>query len=72
MANVKEILEGKAALMSRLRDIVEEIENESMTGVLLTYKDGELSLNLLNVNEIEATRMLISATSAAMRSGGVQ
>jgi len=72
MANEKEILEGKPALMSRLRDIVEEIENESMTGVLLTYKDGELSLNLLNVNEIEATRMLISATSAAMRSGGVQ
>ena len=72
MANEKEILEGKAAVMSKLRDIVEEIENESMTGVLLTYKDGELSLNLLNVNEIEATRMLISATSAAMRSGGVQ
>jgi hypothetical protein len=65
MANIKEILEGKAALMSRLRDIVANIENEVTKGVLLTYQDGELAVNLLNVSELEATNMLMHAASIA-------
>jgi hypothetical protein len=65
MANPKEILEGKPELMNRLRDIVANIENEVTKGVLLTYQDGELAVNLLNVSELEATNMLMHAASIA-------
>lgn len=57
--------EGKVASIRALRRVVKDIENEKVAGVLLTYKDGEMSISLLNVTELEATNMLMHAASLA-------
>ena len=65
MQNTKVVSDGKADSMKMLRHIVDNIEKEVTVGVLLTYQDGELAVNLLNVSELEATNMLMHAASIA-------
>lgn len=57
------IVEGKKESMRLLREIVDKIESEELVGVLLTYADGELCISILNLNEVDATNMLMHAAS---------
>jgi len=69
---MNELYEGKSESMKLLRDIVDRIDNEEVSGVLLTYMDGQLGVSLLNISELEATNMLMHAASLAHEQLGAE